>query len=614
MLLVIEATQTSQKKASIRDRIVELRGKSSSLRKGFRESNAYRRYNRFEFALVTEGYRFSRSEKALAREQPRIHLLDYQVFDYYQKLAGVIGPLPSLFNFLGELEVEQHERTVHQTPAFKVKLPNNLSGYLFFCEPQKLLEVAYVARRESGQEAYYQRMLTSSRLKSIQNFINKDGGIFPNNIILAFTDRPQFRSQEMPIHDNPSWLEWGVITFPKSYRAAWIIDGQHRLYAFGGAQAASGSHKLPVFAFEHLSTSRQASFFIEINREQKPVSPDLIWDIESDLRKNTHRGRIALTAKRLNQQGVLQGRIYYPLSGGAPRGKIKISSICNDIRDLQLLEDKTPHMLQSQSNPLTHGVNLQSRVQRVADGINEFLNAILEEPEGPTYRDDVILKPGGITLILTAYEQVLIQFTSPPKRGDLKDYAMAFVTALEHVVGGPGAAKAFVKNHLTSYAQRREVTNQIIHHMSELLDNQSFVQGIPPRTSLDTRLKVTERKLAKLVAETLDIHTMKELKHKTPPGVWERVEARSKSEKYTALHELFTLGETKEIINRKSNRPIIMARFTDGSTGFDNGNEVMVALERLIKFRNPIKHGRPVKPDKLGETYLSTFESALESI
>ena len=285
-----------------------------------------------------------------------------------------------------------------------MKLSNNDVGYLFFCEPQKLLEIAYVARRETGRETYYQRMLTRSRLKNIrEDFINKNG-IFPNNIILAFDESPQFRPQDIPTEDNPAWLEWGVLTFPKSYRAAWIIDGQHRLYAFGSDQAASKSHKLPVFAFEKLSTNRQADFFIQINREQKPVSPDLIWDIESDLRQTTHRGRIALTAKRLNRQGALEGLIYYPLSGEASRGKIKISSICNDIDSLQLLNDKTPNMRQNQSNPLTHGVHLQGRVQRVADGINEFLTAILEEPEGKLYRDDVILRPGGITLILAVYE------------------------------------------------------------------------------------------------------------------------------------------------------------------------------------------------------------------
>ena len=258
-------------------------------------------------------------------------------------------------------------------------------GYLFFCEPQKLLEIAYVARRETGREHYYQRMLTASRLKNIRKFIIEDGGVFPNNVILAFDDRPQFRSHDASDIDTPSWLEWGALTFPKSYRAAWIIDGQHRLYAFGGGQSASGLQKLPVFAFEQLSESKQAEFFIQINREQKPVSPDLIWDLEADLRPESTRGRIALTTKRLNQSGPLEDRIYYPLSGNTARGRLKISSICNDIAELRLLDDQTKSMTISQRNPLASGVPFSDRASRVATGIADFLVAVLDVDDAETY-------------------------------------------------------------------------------------------------------------------------------------------------------------------------------------------------------------------------------------
>ena len=192
MLLVIEATQTTRESASIRNRIVELRGKSSDFRRGFSKMEAYSAYSRFEFALVTQGYTYSDSDRTVANTQPRIHLLDYQVFEYYQSLANLIGKQPSLFNLLGELDVEPRDISVHRTPAFRAELSGNLIGYLFFCEPQKLLEIAYVARRETGREHYYQRMLTKNRLKNIRSFI-ADGGVFPNNIILSFESKPQFR-------------------------------------------------------------------------------------------------------------------------------------------------------------------------------------------------------------------------------------------------------------------------------------------------------------------------------------------------------------------------------------------------------------------------------------
>ena len=149
------------------------------------------------------------------------------------------------------------------------------------------------ARRETGRRDYYQRMLKRSRLANIKKFI-QDGEIFPNNVVVAFDESPQFH-QVTNEQDNflPEWLEFGELTFPKSYRSCWIIDGQHRLYSFGAVDPNPKSQKLAVFAFDQLSESRQAKFFIDINKEQKPVSPDLIWDLEGDMRSDTDRGLIA---------------------------------------------------------------------------------------------------------------------------------------------------------------------------------------------------------------------------------------------------------------------------------------------------------------------------------
>ena len=613
MLLVVEATQTSSRGVSIRDRIVQLRGKSGDLRRAFGELEGYSAYRRFEFALVTQGFPYTESDRQLANSQPKIHLVDNQVLEYYQKLAGMIGKQASLFNLLGELGVEPRDLAVHRTPAFKVELQRNLIGYLFFCEPRRLLEIAYVARRETGREHYYQRMLTASRLRNIRGFID-GGGVFPNNVILAFDNRPQFRSQDMREVDSPSWLEWGVLTFPKSYRAAWIIDGQHRLYAFGDDQPASRLQKLPVFAFERLKESKQAEFFIQINREQKPVSPDLIWDLEADLRPDSPRGRIALTAKRLNQSGPLRNRIYYPLSGDAPREKLKISSICNDISELRLLDEKTKNMTQSQRNPLIAGVPLEGRVKRVADGFATFINTVLAVQDAGVYETSVILRPGGITLILNVYEQVLIKLGGRPRMEQLQEYAAALVLALDQVVGGAAAARTFVKNRLTSYAQRREVTVQVVNTMRDVLDDQSFGQRIAVDTPIERRVALVERKLAQLVATTLGIQTMRDLKQRAPENVWRGIRRRLEGQSDEPLHSLISLGETRQIVNRQDNRQVVVEKLMAGGNGFRDEAEVFVALDGLIELRNPLQHGRAVRNQQLGEAYLTVFERVLERV
>jgi len=49
-----------------------------------------------------------------------------------------------------------------------------------------------------------------------------------------------------------------------SYKSAWIIDGQHRLFSYSGHPKASKG-LLSVLAFEGLPPSKQAELFIDIN-------------------------------------------------------------------------------------------------------------------------------------------------------------------------------------------------------------------------------------------------------------------------------------------------------------------------------------------------------------
>ena len=90
-------------------------------------------------------------------------------------------------------------------PALRVHLPKDTPAYLFWCDPNDLLKVAYVARRETGREKYYQRMLNSTRIKNIRTFIS-DGEIFPNNIIVCFDKKPEFRKKPGFDDSWPSWL------------------------------------------------------------------------------------------------------------------------------------------------------------------------------------------------------------------------------------------------------------------------------------------------------------------------------------------------------------------------------------------------------------------------
>ena len=135
----------------------------------------------------------------------------------------------------------------------------------------------------------YQRMIKKSRLKKIREYINEDG-VFPTNIVVSLEGRKKsVRFERGEQQGGPEGARYGTLYLAPAYRSAWIIDGQHRLFAYSGLDRARTSH-LSVLAFQNLPASQQAQLFIDINHEQKSVKRSLLqelyaelnWDAEDD--------------------------------------------------------------------------------------------------------------------------------------------------------------------------------------------------------------------------------------------------------------------------------------------------------------------------------------------
>lgn len=614
ILLVAECTQSGSGSASIHDLISEVRGKQPAIKQGFRRLERYEAYRRFQFAIITRDIRYTEGDCALALQKPLVHLIDCQVVNYYQRLASIIGPRGALFNFLGELRVEPRDFDLPRVPALRVQLGRDLSGYLFWCDPQELLKVAYVARRESGREKYYQRMLTPQRLSKIRDFIQK-GGIFPNNVIIAFDHRPRFRPKQAYEDTWPSWLEFGELVFPNSYRSCWVVDGQHRLYAFGDSGPSLKYQKLAVFAFDPIKEHRQAKFFIEINREQKSVSPDLIWDLEGEMSADTPRGRIANCVKKLNSIPPLKDLIYQPLSGERKRGQLKMSGICQDLEEIGFLKDRMRFMTQAQKNPLAYRVRLDDIPGKVATAIADFLEELLGHST-PAMWAGVMLRPGGITLALNVYEQIVIRSGQIPTRQQLEKYSAAFLEIVNDLAPNQSEIRKFVRTQLTSYAQRRQVSAEVLGRMQERLGDPEFAKiRVAATEPFAQRLTKFERRLAEVVTQHLGIVTIVHLKQKATEEICRRVADRIEEEKRIrpdfTIHEALTLGEVKEIVERRDNANSLMPFFTDPVNGFGDEQAVLAALTGITRARNSVAHGRRVGNRRLLTAYLETFESLI---
>ena len=176
-----------------------------------------------------------------------------------------------------------------EVPAIK----GNMGGepyYMFSIEPQTLLKLAYVLHRTQANEAVlptYQRLLVPSRLKGISKFIDQ-GGYFPNSLLINFNTKGNKLEFTPNSKAKSSRAQHGVLKIPNAYAIAYIIDGQHRLYGYA-LSSYKETNTVPVVAFLNLAPDTQLKLFMDINENQKAVSPTLRITLEEDLFWNADR-------------------------------------------------------------------------------------------------------------------------------------------------------------------------------------------------------------------------------------------------------------------------------------------------------------------------------------
>ncbi len=375
-LLVIEC-KTKQKlgEKNLRSAISEFRGKIPLLERGFKKHPNYSKYNFFKYIIVTKNIKVRKLDYEFAKQRPSIYIWNEDFLVYYSNLYSYIKPYAK-YDLLGEMRVRPVQQQPITVPAFQIKF-EKVNVYNFVMNPKDLLEVAFVARREVGEERYYQRIIDKKRLLKIAAYVER-GGKFPNNIIISFKKglNVKFHAVRGPGYSSTNWpyigISYGILEFPKDYRSCWIIDGQHRLYAFINVKE-NFYFNMPITAFEHLDIEDQCKFFLDINKNQKPVNPDLLWDLNGEMIPSEKEGVISNVAKFLNneERGPLFYKIYYPSTGIKKKTNlIKISAICIAIKKRKLVDEVT---LQNIKNPL-HDKDPSNCVKKVGFSLSKYFD------------------------------------------------------------------------------------------------------------------------------------------------------------------------------------------------------------------------------------------------
>lgn len=264
------------------------------------------------WVFVTENIIWSKPDRERAAGE-NIRIITERELRYYAQIAEHLGKA-ARYQFLAEFLKDQliPELSRKVVPAIRGKLGGK-KFYCFVTTPRHLLKISFVNHRSLNDPEgapTYQRLINRSRLRDIGTFI-KNGGYFPNNLLINFTRTIRF---DKTSHDEQSGVTFGQLYLPDRYRSAWIIDGQHRLYGFSPLKEEFLDQNVIVIAFEMLPRPEEANLFVTINHEQKTVPKHLLDDLEGELKWGSEipSERIgAIAARLINYLNTDVGEPFY---------------------------------------------------------------------------------------------------------------------------------------------------------------------------------------------------------------------------------------------------------------------------------------------------------------
>ncbi|MGH9327145.1 MAG: DGQHR domain-containing protein [Terriglobia bacterium] len=158
-------------------------------------------------------------------------------------------------------------------PAIRVTQGQGIF-YLFTLSAKKLLEISYTSERTQYNRTGIQRGLRPDRLRDIGKFLASNGSnppLLPNAIIVSLSSRSFFRDGQLHISAEQAG-------------EAFVIDGQHRLWAFSPQYSGEIDLDVVVAAFIDLDDSGKAFLFRSINGNQRKINPSLVYDLIPMLR------------------------------------------------------------------------------------------------------------------------------------------------------------------------------------------------------------------------------------------------------------------------------------------------------------------------------------------
>lgn len=241
-------------------------------------------------------------------------------------------------------------------PALQIR-QGQQTIYTFGIDGKRVHEFATVSRvhRDSDAElAGYQRPEVLSHIKAIRRYLESDGAMLPNAIVLAFDERVTF--EPLDAAKTVDYVTVGELvipvdeTLPEDQKPAWLVDGQQRSAAIRDADL--GEFAVAAVGFIAHGESEQRSQFILVNNT-KPLPKGLIHELLPDTKGHlpaayAKKQLPAQVLARLNfgepnDRQPFAGRISTPtMAGGYIKDNSVLKMIENSLYEGALYQYRNP--------------------------------------------------------------------------------------------------------------------------------------------------------------------------------------------------------------------------------------------------------------------------------
>lgn len=606
ILFVFECKAAGKKtKKHMRQDILASHSRSKIILENYKRIPEYKNCKVVRYIFITKRIEIPDTEKDLIKEfyNPSMFYADEHMLEYYTDLNDKIGNY-SVYSFLADFKIFPSPHEELKILAMKNKL-GKYTSYSFYVEPKKLLKFAYVARRRKQKEDFYQRMLDKTRINKIKSFLD-NGGIFPTNVIISLKEGEK-SFEKIDIPNNPNGPEVGILTIKGSYNACWIVDGQHRLYSHSESESNS---PLSCIAFESLEIEEERRFFLEINKEQKPIQPDLIWDLEGLSNPESPRGIISNIVRTLDdvEDGPFFGKIYIPVRGSKSGKMLNMAAFCNGIANSGITRQMTSNCT-GIMNPLFDDkyYRMTKNVSRVLLHYFSLINERLSEEH-----KDFVFGNAGIPIMLYLLEPIVAKIRRSPTSGDLNKYA-DFIDDFFKTHFLDSKSLRNLKQETNSEGARKNIAKKI--GLFIRLQGREYSNFWPEMEQNETVTQIIsmERRLAELISDKLSEISSNWESSLVPQEIYRIAKKRAEKDG-TTFEENLDLSDALQIISSPKNWSGIFSKIFLQKDGFLGLEELKVAFNYLGMVRNPSAHGKTITYTKEDLSHCELYLQKLERI